>query len=124
MMKIRNPNIERRPADRNKPGKAKSEIRSSKAAPRTETNRSQINSKLEKFKTPIPVRPVWNIELVLSFIVLKLFRISVFGFRAFSLDHLNLFRILDFEFRIYSVLGELELHGEIYFFSNFGRAIR
>jgi hypothetical protein len=106
MMKIRNPNIERGPADRNKPGKAKSEIRSSKEAPRTETNRSQINLKLGKFKTPIPVRPVWNIELVLSFIVLKLFRIS------------------DFEFRIYSVLGVLELHGERYCFSNFGRAIR
>jgi len=59
-----------------------------------------MNAKLGKFKTPTSLPPVWNILFVLSFIVLKLFRISIFGFRAFSFGHLNLFRISDFVFRI------------------------
>jgi hypothetical protein len=44
--KIRNPNIERGPADRNKPHEGESEIRSTKS----ETNRGQINSKSENPK--------------------------------------------------------------------------
>jgi len=56
----------------------KSEIRISKS----ETNRSQMNSKFGKFKTPIPDPPVWNIEAICRLIVLNLFRISDFVLRV------------------------------------------
>src|SRR5690348_4899785 len=44
----------------------------------------QINPKLKKIQNPIPDLLVWNIASILPFIVLKLFRISIFGFRAFA----------------------------------------
>jgi hypothetical protein len=47
---IRNPNIESGPADRNQPQMAKSEIRSTKEAPRTETNRGPNKSKIRKIQ--------------------------------------------------------------------------
>jgi len=64
-------------------------------------NKPGQNSKLGKSKTPIPVSLVSNIVFVCAFIVLILFRISYFGFRAFEFDHSDLFRISDFEIRIF-----------------------
>jgi hypothetical protein len=57
--KIRNPKIERSPADRNKP--------------------DQIELKLGKSKTLNSIPPVWSILVVVFFIILNLFRISVRG---------------------------------------------
>jgi hypothetical protein len=91
--------ISRKGAKAQSSRESKSEIRSTKS----ETNRSQINPKLGKFKTSIPAASVWNIEFVLSFVVLNLFRISRFGFRAFPFGHLNLFRASNF-IRVASVL--------------------
>jgi hypothetical protein len=62
------------------PAKNKSEIRSSKAAPRTETKRSQIDPKPKKIQ---------NAES----------QLKLFGILC-SFEHSNLFRISDFEFRI------------------------
>jgi len=64
---IRNPNIESGPADGNKFHNGKSEIRSTKEAPRTETNRGQNEFKIRKSQTPNPFLPVWNIVFVSNF---------------------------------------------------------
>jgi hypothetical protein len=101
--KIRNPNVESGPADRNKltvRENRKSEIQSTKS----ETISKQINPKFGKSKTPSPNEPCLEFCV---FSPLDLFRVSKFEFGASMFDHLNLFRISDFEFILFSFLGEL-----------------